>query len=353
MRGVSYNWEALSNVVFDQTIALLDGYSDNSHASPLSGSKPVFATNQLSLKFLLEAVIAFRHSKHFSSQKILSRLAALIMSDQSRRLLARNPYNASYFLSTYVFFPRAYKSAEWSRLLLTLTKTFPSNPSASPLFRLEEVKLARWMLTGGLRRKPDVSLFFNRSPWLDDEQMYAFTHQFFYLTDYGHSPLKKPSDECRSFIEDCFMLNLQRDNLDLMLEFLICYSACANRNPAVLQLFEFLTWRLFSRKPEMHVMPTPDDHHVFAKYYHQYFLAILYDSIDQKNTTQPHNTIEIRTEYLSLLRRNRLIVSISALNITKTYLYCARLQGLKVYKYYKSILSAQATAIKVTNVTNT
>ena len=203
------------------------------------------------LKFLSEAAIAYASANERAESEILDLAIARLFSEESKRFVACFPHAARHLISTLAYLPPKRRPPEWTRILKRLTRRFPQIAGDEVRYRAEELQTARRILGDAFQPRIDLSEFPLNGPWLDREQVYAFTHRLFYITDYCQRQLNQPAKYLLHFIEDAAVAAYLRKDLDVLLELTLCYSTIPAADPFAATFFERLAHRLYLRDGDM------------------------------------------------------------------------------------------------------
>lgn len=299
------------------------------------------------LKALCEAAIAFRHSQGVGGDTF-ALVAGLLLSDATHRMICRHPHSASHILSTYAYFPPHVWSRDWTDFLLKLSERFPSISASSPPYRHEEAKAARRRLLGRGPARSSFSEFVYNAPWLTRDQVYAFTHKFFYVSDYGKTTIRYGFRHAEVFIEDAMFHAWIRRDIDVLLELMICYASCAHPDGEVANLFERIVLRMLSRNRRMSEALWSGNGAEYQRFYHQYLLFVIYADVRRDNAAG--SDARQRVLLLDMTTRYRLGRSLRSLNVVRTLRLFGKMADHRSRAYYGEHLSRHLTALKIGRV---
>jgi hypothetical protein len=301
------------------------------------------------IKFVSEAIIAFKDRKSPAAKRILGKTRDILFSDESRLLLARNPTMSSYFLTAYASLPAGYRTSAWTKLLKDMTSAFPLPEGDVPRFRMEELIFAKHKLFDESNADFDLREFIFNSAWLSRDQVYCFTHRVFYITDYGAHSYGSEVQYLNQFIEDKCFECYDRKDLDVLLELIICYQAFRNHDPEHLEFFKTLAFRLFKKNAGMLSIFEKNDEENFRKFYHQALLFILMTEEGSTASLSMRNHDFWRVLREMRLRR-RFMQQLCKLHVIDTYRSFSNLAGYQHKGYYKHMLDRYAGSLKMAGV---
>jgi hypothetical protein len=297
------------------------------------------------LKFVCEAIIAFKGGEDPDSQTILQLAGRLICSTDTRCALAVQPSTADYFLGAYVHLPGRLKEQNWNRVFEALAEQFPPIQADLPRYRIEEQAYTR-RIAAGTAQAPislDLDEFLGNAINLSRDQMYAFTHRIFYLTDYCRSSLRVTCEN-RNHLEEhirlqafhCYIVN----DIDIFLEYILCYLSLPNSVAEEANFLVVLLGRMLARDDNRRKLFTNLEEFNFTAYYHQAFLFLM---------VMNHSAFNLEPRSFSLDRyrryqtRYRFLRELRRLNIVNVFKMVA---SFDEGGYYRFLLERFSRSLK-------
>lgn len=301
------------------------------------------------LKFVCEAIIAFKGGEDPGSQTVLRLAGQLICSTDTRCALAVQPSTADYFLGAYVHLPDRLKEQSWNCVFKTLAEQFPPIQADLPKYRIEEQAFTQRIAAGTAQAalRLDLDEFLGNAINLSRDQMYAFTHRIFYLTDYCRSSLQLP-DENGDYLEDhikiqafhCYIMN----DIDLYLEYLLCYLSLPNSISEETNFLLVLLGRMLARDRNRRKLLLNPSRFNFIAYYHQAFLFLMVMNHSGFNLEPRNFSLDRYRRYLT---RYRLLRELRRLNIVNVFKMVA---SLEEGGYYRFLLERFSRALKASGL---
>lgn len=302
------------------------------------------------IKFLAEALIAFGTGGESDWGPVLPRVFKLLFSEEAKQMLTCFPHFANEYISIYAYIPPSMRSQGWTDLLIGLTKQFPPAEGDAPSFRIEEIEVAKSILRNSSRPKIDVSKFPLNGPWLTRDHVYAFTHKYFYITKYCEKEFDGRQEYIQPFIEDSIIRAYETNDIDVALELMLCYILFPKYDVKMLVIFENLAFRLFNSNMEMQETISKRLPDGFHKFYHQYFLLVMYRRARKTFGLNVDGTFVDKKMLRDLFRRQRFVRNLQQLDVTRTFRSIFALRNDPWRKYYDALLRRHLQVLKVTEV---
>jgi hypothetical protein len=282
---------------------------------------------QKDLQLLSEVLICihFCQPKHPLTPALLSRLREIMLHRYTLQAVRLNPLLANWLLNAVALLQDHYDVTQERNFALELVDRFGLDTLDAPSYRLEENRYLFAKLKGE-RYTPTIDRTFERNFFrLSRDQVYAFTHLLFYVSDYGMS--RYPcSPERRFALEHLICDAYLKSDVDVMLELMLAYRACEQSEEKSLDLFEALLVKRIVNSPQLHHAMTEINSEHFRAYYHQCILALMYRRV---RTDRSCNSIQLdRPRYRALRASHQFHVSLCSGNYVKAAQKFTSLVGL-------------------------
>lgn len=251
-----YSYRGLARIEKSRT--LFDGFCYQ------QGSDPNIALDKLVAETAILLLIARRHLKAKTIEPLVLQVSRLSREKRHYDLIGMYPETAAGLALAHTALSRFGKPDERFHQILEKALAHPSTIDYQrPTFREMEQRWIRMIAsaTGPIESTDLLASSVCTSmhsvlDW-DNAKTYAFTHEVFYLTDFGRFRLPDVFDmaEMASAIDDALIVQIAYNNFDLMAELLIVRTIIKASSSPVLIFAHCLlvkTWQKFSFLPSPH-----------------------------------------------------------------------------------------------------
>ena len=301
------------------------------------------------LKFIAESIIAFKGREDAASLKVLALAKGLICSTDTRCAIAVQPSIAGYFFGAYVQLPTQLKEPGWDGVFAAAAAQFPPVEADLPKYRIEEQAYTEVLAAGASPAGLELDLdeFVRNAASLSRDQMYAFTHRLFYLTNYCQSAFAGDTAYLAEHVRlQAFYCYVDND-IDVFLEYVLCYMSLRDCRRQEVGFLLVLLWRMLLRdrnRSKLILDPASFD---FRAYYHQAFLFVM--AAGHANFAWDEESFSLDS-YRLYRSRYRFLQKLRGLDIVDVYQIYASTIRPGDGGYYSFLLKRFARSVRLSGV---